>query len=253
MTTSLDRLTDKENETLRLIARGHDAKSAARELGISVHTINERLRNSRRKLGVTSSREAARKLVHLETEAAERAGENIVYEEIGDANPTAASDPAAIVKKSSDRALWIGGIAVMSAIALAVVVTLLGAPNLEAPNVQGSTAQLAQVDAAPEEAARAWLALVDDSDWQASYEAAGAAFRTPNTVEGWQAASQEVRTPLGSVTAREAIKTEFVNAPPYGFTLVRFLTKFENGGTAIETVTLEREADGLRVVGYLIE
>ena len=59
-------LTEKEKQTLRLIVRGHDAKSTARSLGLSVHTINERLRDARRKMAVSSSREAARLL--LETE-----------------------------------------------------------------------------------------------------------------------------------------------------------------------------------------
>ena len=49
-------LTEKEKQTLRLIVRGHDAKSTARSLGLSVHTINERLRDARRKLAVSSSR-----------------------------------------------------------------------------------------------------------------------------------------------------------------------------------------------------
>ncbi|MCB2088333.1 MAG: helix-turn-helix transcriptional regulator [Sphingomonadaceae bacterium] len=62
-------LSEKERQALRLILRGHDAKSMAGELGLSVHTINERLRNARRKLSVTSSKEAARLL--LEAEAAE--------------------------------------------------------------------------------------------------------------------------------------------------------------------------------------
>lgn len=56
-------LTDKEKQTLRLILRGHDAKSTARHLGLSVHTVNERLREARRKLAVSSSREAARLLL----------------------------------------------------------------------------------------------------------------------------------------------------------------------------------------------
>ena len=39
-------LTKKEKQTLRLIVRGHDATSVARELSLSVHTINERLRDA---------------------------------------------------------------------------------------------------------------------------------------------------------------------------------------------------------------
>ena len=44
-------LTEKEKEALRLLLAGHDAKSSARELDISVHTLNDRLRSARRKLG----------------------------------------------------------------------------------------------------------------------------------------------------------------------------------------------------------
>ena len=145
----------------------------------------------------------------------------------------------------------------MSALTIAlslVVLSKVGFQEPDAPEQAGDlTAVLAPVDPAPEEAAREWLALVDRSDWQASFDAAGAAFRTPNTVEGWQAASNQVRTPLGAVMTREAVKTQFVNAPPNGFTLVRFLTKFSSGKTAIESVTMEREAGGLKVVGYVID
>lgn len=55
-------LSDREKSVLRLLGNNHDAKSIARELDLSVHTINEYLRSARRKLGVTSSREAARLL-----------------------------------------------------------------------------------------------------------------------------------------------------------------------------------------------
>jgi hypothetical protein len=47
---------------LRLLLRGHDIKSIARELSISTTAANERLRTARQKLGVSSSREAARVL-----------------------------------------------------------------------------------------------------------------------------------------------------------------------------------------------
>ena len=62
-------LTEKEKATLRLIVRGHDAKSIARTLDLSVHTINERLREARRKVAVSSSREAARLLFEAEDRA----------------------------------------------------------------------------------------------------------------------------------------------------------------------------------------
>jgi DNA-binding CsgD family transcriptional regulator len=55
-------LTPKEIEALALIAQGHDAKSAARELSVSAQTIYERLRRAREKLGASNSRAAARQL-----------------------------------------------------------------------------------------------------------------------------------------------------------------------------------------------
>lgn len=253
MTPAHDSLTNKEKETLRLIARGHDAKSAANNLDLSVHTINERLRNARRKLGVTSSREAARILHDLELEDPDSAPKKSAYKQIRDANPASVGNLVPTIKQGRNWVRWIGGIAMLSVFTFALVVALPGPTSSEDPNPQQLTAELVQADPAAEKAARDWLALVDVADWQASFDAAGAAFREPNTVEGWQAASHQVRTPLGAVTSREVIKTEFVNAPPKGFMLVRFMTRFESNKTVIESVTLEREVGGLKVVGYLIE
>jgi DNA-binding CsgD family transcriptional regulator len=59
-------LTEKEREALHLLTRGHDVKSAAATLGLSVHTVNERLREARIKTGAGSSRGAARLLADIE-------------------------------------------------------------------------------------------------------------------------------------------------------------------------------------------
>lgn len=53
-------LTDKELEVLRLLSTGHTVKSIAAHLGRSEASINERLRDARRKTGIGSSRELAR-------------------------------------------------------------------------------------------------------------------------------------------------------------------------------------------------
>ncbi|MEH3121827.1 MAG: LuxR C-terminal-related transcriptional regulator [Sphingomonas phyllosphaerae] len=62
-------LSDKERAVLRLLTRGHDVKSAATALGLSVHTVNERLREARSKTGASSSRGAARLLAECEDPA----------------------------------------------------------------------------------------------------------------------------------------------------------------------------------------
>lgn len=60
MHTRLQKLTEKEAEILRLLARGFDIKACAKELAISPNAVTERLRSARQKLGVSSSRAAAR-------------------------------------------------------------------------------------------------------------------------------------------------------------------------------------------------
>lgn len=57
---ALANLTDKELEALRLLAAGHTAKTIAAQLGRSEASVNERLRDARRKTGIGSSRELAR-------------------------------------------------------------------------------------------------------------------------------------------------------------------------------------------------
>jgi DNA-binding CsgD family transcriptional regulator len=63
---NLKRLTEREKEVLRLLLRGCDLKTCARELGVTSNTVTERLRSARTKLGVTSSRQAARLLANAE-------------------------------------------------------------------------------------------------------------------------------------------------------------------------------------------
>lgn len=56
------RLSPVERQVLSLLAQGHTAKSIAMLIGSSVGAVNERLRTARRKTGVSSSRELARRL-----------------------------------------------------------------------------------------------------------------------------------------------------------------------------------------------
>jgi DNA-binding CsgD family transcriptional regulator len=59
-------LNPGEREALGLLAQGHTAKSIASLTGRSVASVNERLREARRKTGVGSSRELARMLATQE-------------------------------------------------------------------------------------------------------------------------------------------------------------------------------------------
>ncbi len=56
----LDRLTAREREVLRLIARGHTYKEAARDLFISVRTVETHVSSVLRKLQLSNRRELSR-------------------------------------------------------------------------------------------------------------------------------------------------------------------------------------------------
>ncbi len=123
--------------------------------------------------------------------------------------------------------------------------------SLAPARAQDATTTLAQ------KAAREWLALTDALDAAGSYNAAGARFRETITAEGWAAALQQARAPLGALEQRSTLSTQLANKLPDGpegeFALVLFRTSFANKADSRETVTLEREADGAwHVIGYFI-
>lgn len=104
--------------------------------------------------------------------------------------------------------------------------------------------------------AQAWLNLVDDGDYAASWKNSAARFQASINEAQWIAAMEKVRRPLGHAASRELLDaTASATAPrqPAGaYWIVRFKTAFE-GVTAHEIVTLVADADGKwRPVGFLI-
>lgn len=248
-----DALTEKEKQTLRLIVRGHDAKSTARELGLSVHTINERLRDARRKLAVSSSREAARLLLDTEGRHPHSAADN----EFGEAGDTSTVAIEASRPWPASRGAW-SAIGVIAMSAIVAILAFIAQPQTERiegnPPSPGSVPTAASShQTAVEAAAREWLALVDASNWAKSWRETGTSFRRLNTVEAWTTASEQAREPLGVPHARSLLTHDTVPAPPYGYEVMRFRTDFAAKPHVVETVTLEREAGGWKVVGYLID
>lgn len=232
-------LTEREKQTLRLIVRGHDAKSIARSLDLSVHTINERLRDARRKMTVASSREAARMLFEAEGAIPEKLGDG----QIG-------ADPAAIpvdhaTGPARRRPALITGVLLMT--------ILLGlAALIAAPSATQAPASTEAVKTDVVQAARSWLELLDQSKWEASYRGTGSAFQKLNTLKVWTDVSERVRTPLGAVVSRTLLSQENLPAPPDGYEVVKFRTRFANSGEVTETVTFEREGGAWRVVGVTV-
>jgi DNA-binding CsgD family transcriptional regulator len=250
MATNIDALTEKEKQTLRLIVRGHDAKSIARELDLSVHTINERLRDVRRKMEVSSSREAARAL--FEEEGAD--ADFLVPKQIGDA--VAAADVETIAAPENGtgrkRSVWIiTGVAIMSLILALAAVT--GLPQTMLAPAADTTPSATVSDAEVDGVARHFLELIDQGKYAESYALTADSFHKLNTLQVWTQVSEKVRPPLGAVASRTFLSHEDVPTPPAGYEIVKFRTNYANKPNALEKVSLERSSNGWRVAGVTIE
>ena len=257
MSARFQTLTEKEKQTLRLIVRGHDAKSIARHLDLSVHTVNERLRDARRKLEVSSSREAARLLLDTEGDGPQ----NHVDKQIGEAGSSANMGQAAVPGADRARTRFpiglIAGVLLMSILLGALALSLIS--DGTAPSAATNAASVETIapvtvgESKVVRSARAWLVLGDQGRWKDSWLGTATSFREANTAEKWAEVSEQVRVPLGAVVSRTALSQESVPAPPAGVEVVKFRTSFANKADVIETVSLAREGSDWKVVGIYLD
>lgn len=248
-------LTEKEKATLRLLVSGYDAKSMARHLGLSVHTINERLRDARRKMATSSSREAARLLHEIERQAPEFLGDKALG---GAPSSQVAHDFQQLAHGDGDwrrTGLIVGGFFMTIGLALFALSALSGtgqtstAPVMTTPAVSPTPAS----EAAAVDAARQFLTLLDRDDWAASWQATHKSFQLLNTAEWWAQASRKVRSEHGSVQSRELATVNFAPAPPNGYWTVTFKASYSKKGSVTETLSLASEGGGWKVAGITVE
>jgi DNA-binding CsgD family transcriptional regulator len=263
MSAGPNALTEKEKEALRLLLEGHDAKSSAAELDLSVHTINDRLRNARRKLGVSSSREAARILGDTEGRPPQKRAPASFG--VGPDDPH--RDAADLTNGKRARGLrltWLaGGMLAMSTIVLAAIIGLsFNAEEGPASTASAATQPTAEAQTAPARPASygratAFLAELDQSDWEGSWNVAGPLFRGEVSLSEWTDRVRPVRKPLGSVEDRKLVGVQQLG-PEQGsavqeMQVLQFLTTFEGRpkGT-IETVFMARGEGGWEVTLYTV-
>jgi len=134
------------------------------------------------------------------------------------------------------------------AIALSVaLLVLVAAPPAAAQDSRSSEVQ---------NAAREWLKLVDQGDYSASWKSAGKKFQQTFTEAAWVEAATKLRTPFGPAQTRTLALTHFdkhfPNLPEGDYALVQFRTSFKGKDYSGETVNLEHEDTGWRVIGYFI-
>ena len=132
---------------------------------------------------------------------------------------------------------------------LVALAAILGSGSIQA---QESSTKAAQT------VTEAWLSLIDNQNYAASWDAAATLFRTRVTQEQWQTAAQTARAPLGQLksrTLKSATSTTTLPGAPDGeYVVFQFTTSFEQKAAAVETVTAVRENDGKwHVGGYFIK
>jgi DNA-binding CsgD family transcriptional regulator len=260
MQDGLQSLNEREKEVLRLLVRGHDAKSMARSIGLSVHTVNERLREARRKMGVSNSKQAARLLAEAEKNPTNSFGDK----EFGVAKSAAIEETARHTdrRSGSHRSLtWIaGGMLIMSLIVAGFAALAILGDNALLSSVAVPSQVAQQTPTVPETAgsssAREWVGLLDGQQWSESWNSSGSFFRSQIASVQWTSTIQSVRLPLGRVTSRQmqsvTATASLPNAPAGQYEVVQFKTNFAQKRDAIETVVLARESSGWKVNGYFI-
>ena len=104
-----------------------------------------------------------------------------------------------------------------------------------------------------QEAAVAWLDLLDSGQYGASWDQAGAQLQHSVARPDWESALRKSRAPLGPVMARRlkwASYTESLPTPASGqFVVLEYETRFEHTVSAVETVTPVQDALGVWKVG----
>lgn len=110
---------------------------------------------------------------------------------------------------------------------------------------------------AAQAAAEAWLKLVDNGEYDASWEDAAALFKGAVTKEQWRQAASGARKPLGKLVSRKLKSRQYTEslpgAPDGKYVVIQYDTVFENKAAAVETITPMLDPDGVwRVSGYYI-
>ena len=116
----------------------------------------------------------------------------------------------------------------------------------------------ADKEAAALVAAKTWLALIDQAEYDESWETAASYFKGAITKDRWQQTLTAVRKPLGALVSRELKSKTYAQslpgAPDGEYVVIQFNTSFGNKNSAIETVTPMLDTDGIwRVSGYYIK
>lgn len=108
------------------------------------------------------------------------------------------------------------------------------------------------------ECAEKWLAIVDQGEYDKSWEEAAGLFKQVIPVEQWRNQMKVFRGGLGKLVSRTLKSKQYTTsapgAPDGQYVIIQYDTSFEKKASAVETITPMLDADGTwRVSGYFIK
>ena len=110
---------------------------------------------------------------------------------------------------------------------------------------------------AAQEAADAWLGLIDSTNYEASWQQAAPMFQQQVSEAQWVQTLRSVHGPLGAFQSRapqeREYRTAIPGAPEGAYVIVTYGSNYTQLASAVETVTLTKTDTGeWKVVGYYI-
>jgi len=104
---------------------------------------------------------------------------------------------------------------------------------------------------------QAWLLVLDRDEYGKSWATAAESLQAAITENGWNAALEGARKPLGAVKSRRILDLKKANALPGApdgeYLIIQFDTSFAAKADAVETVTFVKEKDGTwKAAGYFV-
>ena len=139
-------------------------------------------------------------------------------------------------------------------VVLIAIVVLLGERSSFAQDTAAVSVEDAQL---AQDAADAWLALIDSTDYEASWQQAAPFFQQQMSQEAWGQALRSVRGPLGPLMKRTPQDREYTtalpNAPEGEYVVIVYVSAYTQLENAIETVTMTKTDDGTwKALGYIV-
>lgn len=119
-----------------------------------------------------------------------------------------------------------------------------------------STHAMAHTTNEAEAAALAWLASIDNGDYEQAWEASSPILKAPLSQSMLARTIELVRRDFGEVASRKRVRTSretsMPGAPSGDYIVFTFQTGFENSGRRLETVTPHFENGTWRVSSYYV-